>query len=480
MKFFRQLSIASNAILPRKHRPLLIAGMLAAPSVLVLASIGVLAIVLSGPDARISAWYHQQALMALSNHEFSKARLCYTVLLQQSPDSPEYQYGLVISLAGMGENQAAGALVRQLAPEDGGGYLPAHVLMAEQILAVPNADEASLRLAESHLLHVIKAQPKDIKANALLASLYSRTGQWDLVKLHLPLGGPGVDAISLIAAQQFASRDDWTEAQIWARRASGYLANQLKGDPKNKDLRLGCAQAYLIMREFSLALDVLEAGWKLEELPVYRQAIAQVCGLWVRNSPTLDAPKRLSIIERGLTFDAQNSIVLRSLLDPATYEAAQLVLPSTVPVEGATARAIAECVDYCRKHDEPQVRSALELALALRPDLGLATAANLTCVWAFSEESDANSARLLATALLELRPNEAVAQRAMGLVLSRQKVDADAVRLLEGVLLSMPEDRAVHAALGASYERLGAVDKAKQHQKLGQPPATAPSTSPSK
>ena len=258
-------------------------------------------------------------------------------------------------------------------------------------------------------------------------------------------------------------------ADAWADRAAAFYGEQLKSDFRNRDYRIGYAEAQAMRREFEAALVALQEGWELEQLPVYRSAIAQVCGLWVMRSGTLDAPQRLALIDRGLAFDAQNDLVLRSMLDDRAYDAAERVLPATAPVEGAIARAMAECVYYSRRGNAPRVRQELSRAVELRPDMTIATAANLATLWAYSDLPDKPAAEHLAAAMLDLRPGDAIAQRTQGLVLSRMGEDATAVPLLEKVLDAMPDDRAVHSALAASYGRIGDLSKAEKHRQLGSP-----------
>ena len=45
---------------------------------------------------------------------------------------------------------------------------------------------------------------------------------------------------------------------------------------------------------------ILQEGWTQTQDPIFHRYQAQAIGLWLQNSSSLDAPRRLSLLEQGL------------------------------------------------------------------------------------------------------------------------------------------------------------------------------------
>ena len=447
------------------------------PAVLVIASMVLVGILVMRPNRLSDAWYAQQAIRSKSAGDFATARLCYASLLQRSPTNAEYQYGMAISLSKLGENAAAAMLMRRLTPEDAPGHPPAQLDLARQQLGGPSPNPDAVRSTEARLKQVLKAWPKEPKAHSMLAVLYSKSNRWDLAKKHMAQAGGAADELAFQAALAFADRGDQAESEVWARRAAAYLAPRVMADPKNDDLRLQYAQAYLLLHDFPQTLEILEAGWEQDHHPVFRKVVAHVTSLWVQQSPTMEAGRRLALIENGLSWDSQNTALLQMLLEPVTLQAAALVQPTTEPLHGAAIYALIQAVDACRQKNPEAVRSELQRAIDLGGPPMASIAAYLSSVWADSKAPDSPSALTLSTTLLEIRPNEPISQWAQGKVLAQQGKWAVAVGYLEAALAAMPEDRSIHGSLATVYEKLGRMDLAATHR-LWSEPTTAPGTMP--
>ena len=463
------------------HRKAILAGLVVAPVILVALSILFLVVLMLRPASRTAVWYQQEGARSLAKADYAKARLCYASLLKDRPDSQENQYGLAMSLMGLGEQAGASALMQRLTPEDGSGYGPAYVQMAQSALQGDAPTPEALKRAEQQLLWALKTMPKDEKAHALLAFVYSRTNRWNLVKDHLALAGTVPGELALGAAQEFAGRGDWLEADKWARVAAAQYSIKVKADPTDEKSRLNHAQAVLLQRDFAKTLEILDAGWQQSKQPVFRKAVAHVTSLWLREAPTMEAPRRLALLENGLSWDSQNAALLQIVLEPATISAASRVSPTTNKVAGAAIRALAQTVANCRNNQPDKARPELELALSLGGPAMPSIAGNLACLWAYSKAADAPSALVLSSLLLDLRPTEAVAQRAQGMVLAQQQKYEQALGYLQKALLAMPQDVGIHTALASTYEKLGQLELAEKHRRIAQAatmPSTAPTTAP--
>ena len=54
----------------------------------------------------------------------SGALICYERLSSMDPTSPDYRWGLAVSLEAVGQNKRAAAILAELAPADRPGYAP--------------------------------------------------------------------------------------------------------------------------------------------------------------------------------------------------------------------------------------------------------------------------------------------------------------------------------------------------------------------
>lgn len=454
-------------------------GVAVMPAVLVTFSVVFGGILLLGPGDRIITWYDQHGTVALAKRDFKAARICYEGLLQRDPDNPAFQLGLAFSLAGLGENREAMILINRLAPENGAGFPPAHVFVAQQLLTGSGSSpsEAAIRSAETHLLRVVQAQPNNARAHALLAAIYSRVGRWEQVKEHLAQGGSGVDELGLLAAQSFAAQGDAGEAEVWARRAAKFYRNRMLANPRDYASALKLAQSLGMTHEFAPAIELLETAWKDTKDPVFPKALAELSAQWLKSAGTLAPSRRLALLQRGLTWDSQNQALLQQVVDPVMIEAAGQVVPTTSPVDGSAMRGLCQAAAACRVNHPDEVRAQLTAALSTGDAQFPAVVANVACVWAYAEPSDANSALLMSDGLVGLRPRDPVAHRAQGLILAKLKRWNLAAKYLESAVQAMPGDPLLHGVLAATYDQLGMPAEAAAQRRLTQP-ATIPAPSP--
>jgi len=58
-----------------------------------------------------NSWYMQQAQASLDAADYKTAAICYARLLQQNPSDAATAHDLALSLQGLGQNEAAAALM---------------------------------------------------------------------------------------------------------------------------------------------------------------------------------------------------------------------------------------------------------------------------------------------------------------------------------------------------------------------------------
>lgn len=150
---------------------------------------GVALLAARSPQQDIS-WYEGEAESAITAHNFPLAAVCYQRLLQYHPGDARDEFGLAVSLAMTGRQTEAIQLLNHLAPLDGPGYLPAHVFIAQQILAQKAAKPELMQVAETHLRLAATLEPRNPFIHGLLATLYARQRKWDLCRQEVAASGP--------------------------------------------------------------------------------------------------------------------------------------------------------------------------------------------------------------------------------------------------------------------------------------------------
>lgn len=166
-------------------------GLAAAPAAIALISglAGAALLAARSPQQDIS-WYESEAESAMTAHNFALSAVCYQRLLQYHPDDARDEFGLAVSLAMTGRQSEAIQLLNHLAPLSGGGYLPAHVFIAQQILAQKAAKPELMQVAGIHLRIAAGIEPQNPFIHGLLATLYARQGKWDLCRTEVAASGP--------------------------------------------------------------------------------------------------------------------------------------------------------------------------------------------------------------------------------------------------------------------------------------------------
>ena len=80
--------------------------------------------------------------------------------MQLDPETPEFRYGLAMSLEALGKKGRAGAILDSLMPTDGPGYAPAISGEARRLLGGTKPYPKDLKAAERHLLRALETQPE--------------------------------------------------------------------------------------------------------------------------------------------------------------------------------------------------------------------------------------------------------------------------------------------------------------------------------
>ena len=464
-------------IWPGRQLHLLMVSLGALPAIAVLASIAVCGALQFGSGRSGVTWYEQRGRDALARKDYATARLCYASLLQQAPNDVQCQFGLAQSLLGLGDSAPAMAILHDLAPVDLAGHLPAHQLIASMILDDAHANSAKLDEAASHLRRVLQSEPERSDACVMLARLYARRGQWDLVDAYVRQGGAALDDLAISAAEAAAARNDGVSMSLWAHRAVAYCSKRIAKQPKDVQYRLWLAQANAMLKDYDQTLKVLDDGLQATGDPVFRRYLTRITAIWIRTSVSMDAPQRLALLERGLAYDPRCAELLEELLGPQIFRAATMVNATTRPVAGASIRAMTQVIAAARRGDADAVENELSLALQLQPELTAHVMAAVPYASVSAVKPEPEAAMLIAQSLLRHCPDEPLVHRGQGLVLAKLGRCEEAIPHLETSVASIPSDMELEKVLAECYDKAGRpalAAKVRQSLAAAVPPATQP------
>jgi tetratricopeptide (TPR) repeat protein len=148
------------------------------PAILAILLIGVvvLKLLLTSPE-QVRAQYIEQGDRCFTQGDYEGARVCYMRLLMQGDDN-FFMLRYAQSIDGLGQHAEALAQAERVAPPDKpGGYVPAHLWIAERIVESHAPDAVELDRAERHAQRVLEADPNNADAAYLLRMAQKRSAQ---------------------------------------------------------------------------------------------------------------------------------------------------------------------------------------------------------------------------------------------------------------------------------------------------------------
>ena len=147
---------------------------------------------------------------ALATKDFETARVASQRLLEfdVAAGQKQHSFDLALALNGLGRGKEAGSLLSNIASVNKPGYLPAHLYLAQTLLARTNVTPQEIGTAEQHLKHVLALDPQSVRANDMLGRIYVRLGQWELAEEHLKEVVSARPETALLLAAVARAQDD--------------------------------------------------------------------------------------------------------------------------------------------------------------------------------------------------------------------------------------------------------------------------------
>ena len=186
------------------------------------------------------------------------------------------------------------------------------------MLASPNPSPETYRQAEGHLLRAIQGNPDLPGAEALLGDLYLKQGQRKRAVDHLTRAAKQEPELALVLAHLHEAEGNAKKATVWASTACDQARPRAEANPDDHRARIHWAWATLILKDYSMAVAILERGWAVTRADVYPPALSQAYAIWVRElarDRTVPLAQQLSVVEKGLRQAPGNAALLARLLE---------------------------------------------------------------------------------------------------------------------------------------------------------------------
>jgi tetratricopeptide (TPR) repeat protein len=420
--------------------------------------------------------YAKLAATALAGKDFETARVASQRLLALGVEPRrKHLFDLALALGGLGKDKEAVSLLGNIAPTDKPGYLPAHLFVAQTLLAKTNVTLQEIATAEKHLKLVVTLDPQSAAANELLGRVYVRLGRWELAEKYLSEVVSVRPETSLLLAAVFKAQGDSLAARSWAERAAKYHREKVeasKQDPQAN--RLAWADALAMLEDYSAAFMVLEAGWRQFENRAYLSPLGEVCAMWVEalaKTKPGDVASRITLVQRGLECAPQNETLLRHLISLTHLEGpeaatARNTLNRMLTQGKATAVLhFALGVDAWQHGQPAEARKHLALSYETAAQLPY-VANNMAMILTVGDKPDLPRALAIIESVLEKFPNNPSFRETRGEILVRSGRPQEAIADLEFALPLLSSQRAAHTALAQAYRALGLRELAANHERL--------------
>jgi predicted Zn-dependent protease len=450
--------------------------LLGSPAVIVPVLFG--AAVVAGTTANDVGLRYLQSAQAANRGGNSAAALVYAeAAVRHRPADPVAQFELAIAAAGTHDAERATTILQSLAPPERRGYGPAHLLVAQNILAQPAPNAEQLRVAETHLLWADETfDVNKEELNLYLGELLFITGRLPQAKERLERAGSLMPA-KLRLGQIAAAHGDDSHAQTYAESCRLFFAAKLQSTPESLIFRAFLMESHLLRGDFPQALATIEEGLtRTPDNPQLRSQRATVYLQWLAQldrTATTPPGEKLRLLERGLTAEPANPALLMRL-----WAFSEMAGPQATEARGLLHQQLALGQNTAVAHfilgttawqagQGEEAKLHLEQAYKLGPKLPV-VGNNLAWVLADRSPPQLDRALELIDAVLANSPANPRYRGTRGYVLSKLGRWKDAITDLEASLARPDVEAETHELLAEAYTKLGDASMAKQHQQLSQ------------
>lgn len=417
----------------------------------------------------------REAQSQLDQGHFAEARLAAMRLMQ---DGTQNSRAIVIeakALRGMGRESDALRLLSRIAPREGAGYAPAHVIQATIMLAKKTPD---VQAAYEHINRALQSDPTCQDAQELAARFAAGQKQWGAVLAHLnkmELGKRPDLMLMKATALQFSGQE---EAAVEAAQEAENALREMSKSPaaKGPEVRFSIAVSLSLQRKFEEAVEWIANSIKgnnptREE----RQLLGGIYLSWSRylkEQPKRDRMEALKLLEQGIQISPESQDLIMAFLedcDELTSESAdrqkhvERVL-SNGGISSSFLHYYLGVLDW-KQGNRESAKSHFELANKLNPgfkvignNLAMAIASVST------DRGELEKALAMINELLEKEPENPFFLDTRGHVHAKLGEYKEAVSDFERALPNARDKGSCHVKLADLYEQLGMKELASKHR----------------
>ena len=446
------------------------------------------------PD-RLRDRYSRYGDVKLKAGDYAGARTEYEKAVAIPPASPEATYKLALACLGAGDQERGVTLMKELAPLDDKGYVPAYVWLAKVVFETKpkqrtaDTNRARVQTAEAYLKHAIDIEPEmtgpKAEASILLGEMYAAIRRWPEAEKALTTVADERSEILLVLADSCKAQGKVDLSREWAEKAVTVYSEKATKQPDDPETRArwGLAEGYL--NRYEEAETILKDGLaKTPDQPILKKALCDLGCAWfddLWSVPGEVGATRVSVLERILKVDPTYEPLLYRIIKAIKRrgsEAPQYRAILASLRQGGKATSFVYKVsgeDSWERGEVEEARGHWEKALELAPD-DMEIANNLAWVLAFGPKPDAPRAVELMNKAVESAPDRPNFRDTRGLILVKMKRWKDAEPDLVMATKSPLDRPELHLALAEVYDHINLPEIAEVQRKFAKkaPPKAQP------
>jgi len=280
--------------------------------------------------------YEQTYNEAVTSDNLGIQETCLRALCNLQPGELQYRMRLGQFLVKSGRAQEGFQQIAALAPDNLLGYPEARIWLVQQSLQPEPIQRLNAEQIEAQLLKAVEAAPQNFQAHELLAGYYMSKGELSLAERHLQEASRARPELNLdIAILKRENKRPQEDIDAAANHAVQELSNLLEKDRSNSSVRISLARAWMLLKDFDSAREVLVSGLNQNaEDKNLRAAIADL-NMTVAEQrlgvTPLNRDNCVPLVIEAITLDPGNRLAvqvlttLRSLgaeIDPARWQPA--------------------------------------------------------------------------------------------------------------------------------------------------------------
>ena len=403
----------------------------------------------------------------------------------------ESRFNQALLLQSIDKESDAYAIMKQLAPDDSPGFIPAHEwrirwmsLQVDDLAKKETELTKQEHLLRSHFVQQIEQQlkliveidPDHLNANKRLAAISISHGKPEDAIDHISQIVDRHPESRVTYAKLLAETDRINDATTQANVAREFHEKRLMDESLSAEEkwqnRLRLSQAYVILENYESAAKSLTENGAVPESIAVRRALANVIFLWSRSIDAQDGNsliRRLNMLNQALQLDPSNQAVLKAVAMIAGERGEPGVIAAQTIKDVLSTGHASPIVHFvlasnaAAENDLRKAKMHLELAHDASPNLPIVLN-NLAFVIASEDEPDLDRALALANQAISLSPSTSNFYDTRGSIHTKLGRWKDAIGDLEKALKSIPNRPSIHRKLAACYEAMGDSDLAGLHR----------------